>query len=63
MPLTAASPPGRMDALPHSGAVINLPMATGLTQRQSYRDIFAITWTKTLAVFVVIEVYHLTGIE
>jgi H+/gluconate symporter-like permease len=53
---------GGMDTLPHNGAVITLLAVTGLTHRQSYVDIFAITCTKTLAVFVVIAVYYLTGI-
>ena len=35
---------------------------TGLTHREAYKDIFVITLTKTLAVFVVIAVYYLTGI-
>jgi hypothetical protein len=35
---------------------------TGLTHRQSYGDIFVITCIKTIAVFVVIAVYHLTGL-
>ena len=34
---------GGMDTLPHNGAVITLLAVTGLTHRQSYRDIFAIT--------------------
>ena len=53
---------GGMDTLPHNGAVITLLAVTGLTHRQSYRDIFAITCLKTAAVFVVIAVYYLTGI-
>ncbi|MBP2292900.1 GntP family permease [Azospirillum rugosum] len=53
---------GGMDTLPHNGAVITLLGVTGLTHRQSYGDIFAITCIKTLAVFVVIAVYYLTGI-
>lgn len=53
---------GGMDTLPHNGAVITLLAVTGLTHRQSYRDIFAITCLKTAAVFVVIGVYYLTGI-
>jgi H+/gluconate symporter-like permease len=53
---------GGMDTLPHNGAVITLLAVTGLTHRQSYGDIFAITLTKTAAVFVVITVYYLTGI-
>ncbi|MFO1431591.1 MAG: GntP family permease [Candidatus Competibacteraceae bacterium] len=53
---------GGMDTLPHNGAVITLLAVTGLTHRQSYKDIFAITVLKTTAVFVVIAVYYLTGI-
>ncbi len=53
---------GGMDTLPHNGAVITLLAVTGLTHKQSYRDIFALTIIKTLAVFVVIGVYSLTGI-
>jgi H+/gluconate symporter-like permease len=53
---------GGMDTLPHNGAVITLLAVTGLTHRQSYRDIFGITIIKTLAVFFVIAVYYLTGI-
>jgi len=43
---------GGMDTLPHNGAVITLLAITGLTHRQSYKDIFAITVVKTLAVFI-----------
>jgi H+/gluconate symporter-like permease len=53
---------GGMDTLPHNGAVITLLAVTGLTHRQSYKDIFAITTIKTLGVFVVIAAYYLTGI-
>jgi H+/gluconate symporter-like permease len=53
---------GGMDTLPHNGAVITLLAVTGLTHRQSYKDIFAITCIKTSAVFVVIAVYYTTGI-
>ncbi|MEK4538147.1 GntP family permease [Peribacillus sp. FSL K6-1552] len=53
---------GGMDTLPHNGAVITLLAVTGLTHRQSYRDIFAITIIKTITAFVVIGVYMLTGI-
>ena len=53
---------GGMDTLPHNGAVITLLAVSGLTHRQSYGDIFAITCLKTLAVFVVIGVYLLTGL-
>ena len=58
----AAMASGGMDTLPHNGAVITLLAVTGLTHRQSYRDIFAITCIKTAAVFVVIAVYYLTGL-
>ena len=58
----AAMASGGMDTLPHNGAVITLLTVTGLTHRQSYGDIFAITCIKTLAVFVVIGVYQLTGL-
>ena len=53
---------GGMDTLPHNGAVITLLTVTGLTHRQSYGDIFVITCIKTTAVFVVIAVYHFTGL-
>ncbi|MCL6570554.1 MAG: GntP family permease [Bacillus sp. (in: Bacteria)] len=53
---------GGMDTLPHNGAVITLLAVTGLTHKQSYRDIFAITIIKTLAVFVIIGIYSLFGI-
>lgn len=43
---------GGMDTLPHNGAVITLLAITGLTHRQSYPDIFAITVIKTAAVFI-----------
>lgn len=53
---------GGMDTLPHNGAVITLLAVTGLTHKQSYRDIFAVTIIKTLAVFFVIGIYTLFGI-
>ena len=53
---------GGMDTLPHNGAVITLLAVCGLTHRQSYKDIFAVTCLKTLAVFFVIGVYYATGI-
>lgn len=53
---------GGMDTLPHNGAVITLLAVTGLTHRQSYRDIFAITMIKTMAVFFVIFVFYATGL-
>jgi H+/gluconate symporter-like permease len=53
---------GGMDTLPHNGAVITLLAVTGLTHRQAYKDIFAITVIKTLAVFVVIGLFYSTGL-
>jgi H+/gluconate symporter-like permease len=58
----AAMASGGMDTLPHNGAVITLLTVTGLTHRQAYKDIFAITLMKTAAVFLVIAVYRLTGL-
>lgn len=51
---------GGMDTLPHNGAVITLLAVTGLTHKQSYKDIFAMTLIKTAAVFLVIGFYYLT---
>jgi H+/gluconate symporter-like permease len=51
---------GGMDTLPHNGAVITLLAVTGLTHRQSYLDIFAMTVIKTLAVFVAIAFFRIS---
>lgn len=53
---------GGMDTLPHNGAVITLLAVTGLTHREAYRDIFAVTLIKTMAVFFIIGVYYATGL-
>lgn len=53
---------GGMDTLPHNGAVITLLAVTGLTHRQSYKDIFMITILKTVTVFLMIGLYSLTGL-
>ncbi len=54
---------GGMDTLPHNGAVITLLAVTGLTHRESYRDIFMVSVViATSAVFVVIGSYYLFGI-
>jgi H+/gluconate symporter-like permease len=58
----AAMASGGMDTLPHNGAVITLLAVTGLTHKQAYRDVFAITLIKTAAVAVAITVYSLTGL-
>ena len=57
----AAMASGGMDTLPHNGAVITLLAVTGLTHKEAYKDIFVITIIKTLAVFVAISVFYLTG--
>lgn len=49
---------GGMDTLPHNGAVITLLTVTGLTHRESYRGIFAMTVIKTFAVAFVIAFYY-----
>ena len=54
---------GGMDTLPHNGAVITLLLVTGMSHRQSYKNIFAITCLKTCAVFLIIAIYRLTGIH
>jgi len=58
----AAMASGGMDTLPHNGAVITLLAVTGLSHKQAYRDVFAITLIKSAAVAVVIGVFYLTGI-
>ncbi|MEO5963678.1 MAG: GntP family permease, partial [Thermomonas sp.] len=58
----AAMASGGMDTLPHNGAVITLLAVTGLTHRQAYKDVFAVTVIKTLAVFVIIGLYYAFGL-
>ena len=53
---------GGMDTLPHNGAVITVLAVTGLTHKQAYKDIFAVTLIKSAAVFFIIGVYYMTGI-
>ncbi|MCL1874486.1 MAG: GntP family permease [Clostridiales bacterium] len=53
---------GGMDSLPHNGVIITLLAVTGLTHRQAYKDILAITVIKTLAAAAVIIIYNLTGL-
>jgi H+/gluconate symporter-like permease len=52
---------GGLDTLPHNGAVITLLAICGLTHRESYPDIFAVTVIKTLTVPLVILLALLTG--
>lgn len=58
----AAMASGAMDSLPHCGAVITAMFVTGLTHRQAYGPIFAVTIIKTSAVLFVIAFYYITGI-
>ena len=57
---------GRFPVFPVKSAIFAwvflLLAVTGLTHRQSYKDIFAITVIKTMAVFVVIGLYYATGL-
>ncbi|KLU61912.1 citrate transporter [Peptococcaceae bacterium CEB3] len=57
----AAMSSGGMDTLPHNGAVITLLAITGLTHKQAYKDIFALTLLKIATPFVLIgltSVFH-----
>lgn len=59
----AAMASGGMDTMPHNGAVITLLAVTGLTHRQSYRDILVVSVViATAAVFVGIGAYYAFGI-
>jgi len=58
----AAMASGGMDTLPHNGAIITLLTVAGMTHREAYKDIFALTALKTFAVFATIAVYYLTGL-
>ena len=45
---------GGMDTLPHNGAVITVLAICGLTHKESYRDIFALTIMKTSVAFLMV---------
>lgn len=53
---------GGMDTLPHNGAIITLLAVCGLTHKQAYKDIFALTLMKTCIAFVVIAFHLITGL-
>ncbi|MBP2639740.1 MAG: hypothetical protein H6Q66_691 [Firmicutes bacterium] len=53
---------GGMDTLPHNGAVITLLAICGLTHKQSYRDIFALTLFKTGVAFLMVALVMIFGI-
>lgn len=52
---------GGMDTLPHNGAIITLLAITGLTHRQAYFDIFAMTGLKVAAALVGMAYYAVLG--
>jgi len=53
---------GGMDTLPHNGSILTLLIISGLTHRQSYKDIFAITLFKVAGAFFIIFLYYFFGI-
>lgn len=53
---------GGMDTLPHNGAIITLLAVCGLTHKQAYKDIFALTLMKTCIAFIVVFFHLLTGL-
>lgn len=53
---------GGLDTLPHNGAVITLLAVCGLTHKESYPDIFAMTIIKTTMAFTAIALYTVFGI-
>lgn len=58
----AAMASGGMDSLPHNGAVITTLAICGLTHREAYKDMFAITILKVIIAFFGVFFYMLTGI-
>jgi len=58
----AAIASGGMDTGPHNGAIITLLAVCGLTHRQSYPDIFALTLLKILMVVIALLFYAVFGI-
>jgi len=52
---------GGLDSLPHNGSLITVIIVCGLTHRQAYGDIFAITLLKTMVPFLFIVFYQITG--
>lgn len=58
----AAMASGGMDSLPHNGAVITTLAICGLTHKEAYKDMFAITIFKVVVAFFGVFFYMLTGI-
>lgn len=55
----AAIASGGLDTGPHNGAIITLLAVCGMTHRQSYPDIFAMTILKTLMVVIALVFYSI----
>ncbi len=53
---------GGMDTLPHNSSVLTLLVITGLTHRQSYKNIFMLTLLKVCAAFFIIGLYYTFGL-
>ncbi len=53
---------GGLDTLPHNGGIITLLAVCGLTHKESYKDIFALTCLKVLTAFLILGLYAITGI-
>lgn len=58
----AAMASGGLDSLPHNGAVITTLAICGLTHREAYKDMFAITILKVIVAFFAVFFYMATGI-
>ena len=53
---------GGLDSMPHNGGVITILAVCGLTHKESYKDIFAITCFKIIVAFFGVFLYMTTGI-
>ncbi len=53
---------GGMDTLPHNSSVLTLLVITGLTHKQSYKEIFVLTLLKVTAAFFIILLYSIFGL-
>jgi H+/gluconate symporter-like permease len=53
---------GGLDSLPHNGGLITVMAVCGLTHKESYSDVFALTIIKMLVPFVFIAFYATTGL-
>ena len=58
----AAIASGGLDTGPHNGAIITLLAVCGMTHRQSYPDIFAMTILKTVMVVIALAFVAITGL-